>query len=137
MTLAQELKLRGVRFIGRLPYEEIPALYNAADIYLTTPNIDNLPGSILECFASGLPVIATKAGGIPFIATDRITALLVELNDHEAVAARAIELLQTPELASGLVRRAFGEVQKYHWKPVRDQWVSLYREMVDVAAPAL
>ncbi len=130
-ALTRTLKLRGVEFIGKVAYEDVPALYDAADIYITTPNIDNLPGSILECFASGLPVIATKAGGIPYIAADRETALLVNLDDDQAVAACALELLRSPELTSQLTRRALIEVRKYHWKPVREQWVSLYQEMVE------
>ena len=127
----KELKLRAVDFIGRVRYDDIPRIYDQADIYITTPNIDNLPGSILECFASGLPVIATRASGIPYVAHDHQTALLVKLDDHEGVAACAIELLSNPELAAGLTRRAVIEVQKYHWRPIRDQWNLLYRELAE------
>ena len=127
--LAQQLRLRNTRFIGRVPHDEIPDLYDSADIYLTSPNIDCMPGSLLECFASGLPIVATKAGGIPYIARDRETSLLVDINDHEALAARAMELLENPELVERLTDRALEEVQRYHWAPVRDQWAALYKEL--------
>ena len=132
--LAKDLKLKNTRFVGRVPHDQVPALYDSADIYLTTPNIDCMPGSLLECFASGLPVVATKAGGIPYIATDRESALLVDLDDHRAVAARSIELLENPELVETITEGGLCEVQKYHWKPVRDQWAQVYEELAPVPA---
>ncbi len=127
--LATNLKLRNVRFIGRVAHEDIADLYNAVDVYLTSPNIDNMPVSLLECMASGLPIVATKAGGIPYIVRDRETALLVDLNDHEALAARAIELLEDEDLVERLTERGIEEVKRYHWAPVRDEWVALYGEL--------
>lgn len=132
--LAKDLKLKNTTFLGRVPHAQIPALYDSADIYLTTPNIDCMPGSLLECFASGLPVVATKAGGIPYIARDRDSALLVDLDDDQAVAARSIELLENPELVETITRGGLREVQKYHWKPVRDQWAQVYEELAPVRA---
>lgn len=132
--LARDLKLKNTTFLGRVPHAQIPALYDSADIYLTTPNIDCMPGSLLECFASGLPVVATKAGGIPYIARDRDSALLVDLDDDQAVAARSIELLENPELVETITRGGLREVQKYHWKPVRDQWAQVYEELAPVRA---
>jgi glycosyltransferase involved in cell wall biosynthesis len=132
--LARELKLKNTEFIGRVPHSKVPQLYDSADIYLTTPNIDCMPGSLLECFASGLPVVATKAGGIPYIATDRQSALLVDIDDHQAVAARSFELLENPDLVEAITEGGVREVQKYHWRPVRDQWAQVYQELVPVPA---
>ncbi|MBV9157451.1 MAG: glycosyltransferase family 4 protein [Acidobacteriaceae bacterium] len=128
--LAHDLKLQNTRFIGQVARQHVPELYDAADIYLTTPNIDCMPGSLLECLASGLPIIATKAGGIPYIVKDRETALLIDLDDDEALAQRAIELLENEDLVARLTSRGYEEVKRYHWAPVRDQWVALYRELV-------
>ncbi len=133
--LAQELALKNALFIGKVPHSQVPALYDAADIYLTTPNIDCMPGSILECFASGLPVVATKAGGIPYIAQDRYSALLVDLNDHEAVAARSIELLENEDLVDQLTANALAETRRYGWKLIRDEWSALYREVASTTPP--
>jgi len=127
--LARDLKLRNTQFIGRVPHDRVPALYDAADIYLTSPNWDCMPGSLLECFASGLPVIATKAGGIPYIAQDGETALLVDLNDHEAMARAAFRLLEDEELVVRLTSAARVEVQRYDWPLIRDGWLNTYREL--------
>jgi glycosyltransferase involved in cell wall biosynthesis len=128
--LAQDLALKNTQFIGKVPHSKVAALYDAADIYLTTPNIDNLPGSVLECFASGLPVVATKAGGIPYIAKDRYSALLVDINDHAAAAARCIELLENPALVDEITANALAEIKQYGWQPIRDQWSALYRDVL-------
>ncbi|HEV7844552.1 MAG TPA: glycosyltransferase family 4 protein, partial [Pyrinomonadaceae bacterium] len=128
-ALARELELRNVEFIGRVAPERMPELYDAADIYLNSPNIDNMPGSIIEAYASGIPVVTTNAGGIPYIVTDGETGLMVERNDHEAMARAAVRLLEDEELATRIARAAHAECRKYSWASVRDEWLELYREL--------
>jgi glycosyltransferase involved in cell wall biosynthesis len=127
---AGELKLANVRFLGRVPPAEVPALYNAAEIYLTTPNVDCMPGSLLECMASGLPIVATKAGGIPYIVQHEETALLVPLDDDEAVAHCCFRLLDDPQLGRRLAARGRQELARYTPVESRDRWVALYRELL-------
>ncbi len=134
--LACKLQLRGVEFVGRSAPEKIHRLYDEADIYLNSPDIDNMPGSILEAFASGLPVVTTDAGGIPYIVTDRVTGLLVERNDHEAMAERALMLLGDERLALKVAARAREECKKYEWAAVKSQWIDLYYETAGKQSPA-
>lgn len=127
--LAAEMELANTRFIGRVPQEEIPALYNAADVYVTTPNFDCMPGSLLECYASGLPVVATRVGGIPHIVTHEKTGLLIETDDHEGLAAAVLRLLEEPELVERLTGNAQAALQEYEWGAIREQWLGVYREL--------
>jgi glycosyltransferase involved in cell wall biosynthesis len=127
--LARELDLRHTRFTGRVAPASMHELYDAADIYLNSPDIDNMPGSIIESFAAGLPVVTTNAGGIPYIVTDGETGLLVQRGDDEAMAACAIRLLADDGLAQKLVSRAHAECSKYSWARVRDEWLKLYLEV--------
>ena len=127
--LAAVLGLNHVEFIGRVSQEKSPELYASVDIYFTSPNIDNMPLSLLECFAAGVPVVATRVGGIPYILDHERTGLLVERNDHEAMAAAAIRLIEEEGLATRLTEAARVECQKYLWPALRGQWVSLYREL--------
>src|SRR6476620_8076806 len=57
-ALARELDLRNTNFIGSIPQSRVAELYDAADIYLTSPDLDCMPGSLLECYASGVPLVA-------------------------------------------------------------------------------
>lgn len=128
-ALARRLGLRNARFIGRVPHPQVPDLYDAADIYLTSPNIDCMPGSLLECFASGLPVVATRAGGIPYIVAHEQTGLLVDVNDHEAMAACAIRLLEDPDFVERSTRQAYEQLEQYRWPAIRQQWLDTYHDL--------
>ena len=129
--LAGDLSLRNTEFIGRVKPDRMHELYDAADIYLNSPNIDNMPGSIIEAFASGVPVVTTDAGGIPYIVTDGETGMLVQRDDDEALASRAIRLLEDGALASRIASNAREECRKYSWPAVRDEWLKLYREVAE------
>ena len=129
-ALALELKLRNAEFIGFVKFDEMPALYDAADIYLSATSIDNMPSSLTECMASGLNVVTTDGGGaIPYIMTNEVTGLIVNRDDHEALAAAAIRLLKDSELALKLVRNAYESSRKFTWAHIRRDWVNLYREL--------
>ena len=78
-----------------------------------------------------MPVIATNTGGIPYIAENERTALLVDINYHEALAERVFRLLNDEELVVRLTIDAREEVDRYQWSCVRDQWVAAYRELRD------
>jgi len=127
--LAAGLDLRHVRFAGRVPPGDIWRYYAEADIYLQTPNIDNMPASVLEAFASGCPVVSTNAGGVPAILTDGVHGLLVGCDDHEAAAARMLALLSDGLLVARLTAAARASCEQYRWTAVRARWVDLYTRM--------
>lgn len=132
-TLARELNLRQTQFIGFVPFDKMADMYDATDIYLTATDIDNMPGSIIECMAAGVPVVTTDAGGIPYIVTHEETCLMIPRNDHAAMAAAAVRLLEDEELALQLTRQARTSVRKFTWESVRHEWLNLYFELVPAA----
>jgi glycosyltransferase involved in cell wall biosynthesis len=134
--LAQELRLENVTFAGRVPPDDIWRYYAEADLYLQTPDIDNMPASVLEAFASGCPVVATNAGGVPAILTHDLHGLLVPCNDHQAAADAMIRLIDEPALARRLADAALDSCTRYQWSSVRGQWVALYRRLVRPRAVA-
>jgi len=135
--LARELSLRNTEFIGRVEQARMPELCERACIYLNSSNIDNMPGSLIEAYAAGLPVVTTDAGGIPYILKHEETGLMVSRGDHEALAASAIRLLEDDGLAQSLTANALAACQTYSWAAVRDEWLKLYFELAheDSAAP--
>jgi glycosyltransferase involved in cell wall biosynthesis len=129
LRLCEQLELRGVTFVGRIPPTTMGGQYDAADIYLNSPNIDNMPISILEAFACGLPVVSTDAGGIPYIVRDGENGLLVPCNDDAALAAAAIRLLESPEFGLKLARKAREEsLSLYSWPRVKSEWEQMFSE---------
>jgi glycosyltransferase involved in cell wall biosynthesis len=129
-ALARGLKLRNCKFIGFVAFDEMPALYDSADIYLSATNIDNMPSSLTESMASGLNVVTTDGGGaIPYIMTNEVSGLIVDRDDHQALAAGAIRLLKDGELAIKLARNAHEASKKFTWPHIRDEWLKIYREL--------
>ena len=118
-----------VSFAGRIDNARIPALYGSADCVLNPSTVDNMPISILEAYASAVPVVSTDAGGIPDIAQDGVSARLVGVGDHQAMGAAAVEVLSQPELARRLTGAGREEAARYAWHEVGPQWMQLYREL--------
>jgi len=127
---SERMTLRNVEFFGRVEHSRMPEFYAEADVYLNSPYVDNMPNSILEAYACGLPVVSSNAGGIPYIVRDGESGLLVPPRDPSALARAALRLFHEPGLAASLAAQGLREVQeRYAWARVRDQWVDLYREL--------
>lgn len=118
-----------VIFHGVIPHSRIQDYYRQNDIFLNSSNVDNLPGTILEAFACGLPVISTKAGGIPYMIEDGKTGLLVEKNDHEAMAEKALFLIENQKAAADLVKKARKECERYSAEAVRTVLISIFERL--------
>jgi glycosyltransferase involved in cell wall biosynthesis len=128
-ALAATLALRNVTFAGRVPSDDIWRCYADADIYVQSPNVDNMPISLLEAWASGLPVVSTEAGGVPAIVRHGETGLLAPLNDHAAIADHVLRLLDDPGMAEHLARRGREAVSACTWPRVRASWLEAYRSL--------
>ena len=127
--LAASLGLRNVRFAGRVPQDEIWRAYAEADVYVQSPDIDNMPSSILEAFASGNPVVSTDAGGVPAIVRHGVNGLLAPRDDHRSLASLVLRLMAEPDLAATLAEAGRRDCERYRWPAVRRQWLELYREV--------
>ena len=129
--LAQRMGIAAqVRFSGRLDREQMAVLYRDAHLMLNASRVDNMPNAVLEALASGVPVISTRAGGIPFMVKDGHTAMLVAVDDAAAMAAAAIEVLENHDLRARLVAAGLVEVQRYQWSRVRDALLATYTETI-------
>jgi glycosyltransferase involved in cell wall biosynthesis len=127
--LAGELNIEHIEFPGRVEQSEMPKIYDRADVYLNSSIVDNMPLSIIEAFACGLPVVSTDAGGISYIVTDGETGLLVKTNDYKALAEQAIRLLEDKDLAEKIIRKASTESSKYTWQNIHVEWLKLYESL--------
>lgn len=104
-----------VRFPGRLDRQQVAALYREADVALNPSTVDNMPNSVLEALASGVPVVSTAVGGVPFIVEDGRSALLVPPRNPEAMAGAVLRLLENPDRARDLVRAGLARVTQFTW----------------------
>jgi glycosyltransferase involved in cell wall biosynthesis len=118
-SLVSTLDLRNVLFLGHVAHRDLPAIYDQCDILLNASRVDNFPASLIEASASGLVIVSTDAGGIPFIYQHGKTALLVKPGDWEELASAVGEVLREPLLARRLAREAAKMVRQFEWKNVR------------------
>ena len=115
-----------VSFSGRIDNQFIGALYQDADCMLNPSTVDNMPISILEAMASGVPVVSTDAGGIPDMVDNGVTGLLVPVGDHRAMAAAVLRVLDDSEFVKAMCAAALAQVQQYAWPEIREKWRQAY-----------
>jgi phosphatidylinositol alpha-1,6-mannosyltransferase len=113
-----------VRLLGFVPEGDLPALYNAVDLFVLASRrydllVEGFGIACVEAAASGLPVIASRSGGLPEAVREGETGLLVEPDDPAAVAAAAIRLLGDRSLAAHLGAAGRAAVEAYYnWERV-------------------
>lgn len=114
--LANELRIpENIRIRGAVPRDEIPEILDQADILLNTSRVDNTPVSVIEAMASGVCVVSTNVGGIPYLIDSGRDGLLVPPGDERAMAAAVSSLLRSPELARTLAANGRRRALTFDW----------------------
>lgn len=132
--LAQALSLRNVRFIGGVDPASMPDLYDSHSVFLNSSFVDNQPLSVLEAMASGMPVVSTPIGDIPNMVQDGESATLVPAGDPYAMAKAATLLLEQPERAALMAKRAKESLMQYDWSNVGPAWDGTYRRLASASS---
>ena len=128
--LIGELKLAGsTTILGKVPKSEVNYWLDRGDIFINTTNFDNTPVSVLEALASGLCVVSTDVGGLPYLLEHGEDALLVPPDDPAAMAAQVRRLLVEPALAGKISRRARKKAELFDRRAVFPRWEALFDEV--------
>ena len=121
--------LASVRFAGPVDNAAMPALYQASDIVLNPSLADNMPISVLEALACGIPVVSTNVGGIPALLQDGVTALLVPPGDPAAMAQAILALLRDPSRAQRLADAGLAHAATFGWPGIAPRLAAHYRRI--------
>lgn len=124
MKIVQDLNLP-IIFPGLVPKNEWIELSKRYDIFLNTTNFDNMPVSVMEAMALGLPVVSTNVGGIPFLIDSDVNGVLVDPNKPRDFVGAIQDLCDNPSKAQNISRNARNTVEKFDWKVVKEQWTNL------------
>lgn len=119
-----------VNVIKGVKKEEIPEYLNLYDIFINTSKIDNFPVTVLEAMASGLCVISTKVGGIPYLIKDGENGLLVNPENYEEIFNSIENLYKNPDLCKKLSINAKDTATKYSWDEIYPLWENLFNSNV-------
>jgi glycosyltransferase involved in cell wall biosynthesis len=124
-----------MRFAGFIPEDDLPACYQAADLFvLPTQALEGFGLITLEALASGLPVVGTPVGGTPEILGQFDSRLLTTGPDAAALAdgiGRGLTLVRAE--GSALAERCRAFALRYDWERIVDQYEALYAELVESA----
>ncbi|HSV36906.1 MAG TPA: glycosyltransferase family 4 protein [Ramlibacter sp.] len=120
-----------VKVLGWLPRDEIEQLYAAADVLAMPSRWEGLPIVAIEAMRAGLPVVATRVGGIPEAVEDGVTGRLVDVDSPSQLAAALGGLDRaTLRLMGAQGRRRFEE--QFRIERVVRELDALYRECAPV-----
>lgn len=111
-----------VTFTGKLTKNEWTALAKDCTVFINTTNFDNMPVSVIEAMALGLPVVSTNVGGLPYLIAHERDGLLVPPNKAEAFVHAIKRLARQPVFAESLAFNARKQVERFDWESVRLQW---------------
>lgn len=135
--MIDEIKRRGlddsVLIIPGLKPDDplLPSAYKSAEMFVLPTANEPFGIVILEAWAAGTPVIATRVGGIPGFTTDRENILLSEDNNDAMLISKMEQLAGNSELRKKLSENGFTEVSaRYDWSVIADRVLSIYEDIL-------
>ena len=119
-----------IRFPGFLDHAGKIREFANADVYLNTNRIDNMPVSVLEAWAMGVPVVATNVGGLPYLIETDKTGLLVSDGNVEEMANAVKSLLKDQDLTERISAHGRLQAELSAWSCVRTNWEQVFEQII-------
>jgi glycosyltransferase involved in cell wall biosynthesis len=139
-ALRQQLESQAARlglYPGYLEFRggisDMGPVYQQADVCVLTSDYEGTPNVLLEAMASGLPVVATKVGGVPEIVRHGTTGFVIERDDARGLESALEQLISNASLRLGMGRRARDYVEDNHSLERLPQYLD---NLYDFALPA-
>lgn len=121
-----------IDFIGKVPNDKIPVYMKAADVFVLPSLSEGFPVTLLEAMAAGLPILATKVGGIPEIIKDEENGFLVQPANSSDIAKKVIDLLADKEKMEIMKQNNKEKAKNYDWDAIVKQLVTIYHDIQKV-----
>lgn len=102
-----------VEIVGLVPYEQVNEFYSDSDMYVFSSSCENMPNTLTEPMASGLPIACSNMGVMPEILGDG--GLYYNPLDVDSIVSTLEKLLLDPKLRGEIAKRAFHKAQSYSW----------------------
>jgi glycogen(starch) synthase len=135
--LGRRLGLSGrVTFLGFVDHDRVPALLRGADVLVMPSRYEELGTAVVEAMHSGVPVVATRTGGIPDVIQDGVSGLLVEPGDVDGLAGAVDRMLADPAQRRRWGERGRHRVADFRWDRLAVRVLEVYGEALCDAEPS-
>ncbi|WP_116523998.1 glycosyltransferase family 4 protein [Seonamhaeicola aphaedonensis] len=111
-----------VRFTGKLSKEAWITLSKEYNVFINTTNFDNMPVSVIEAMALGLPVVSTNVGGIPYLIEHNKEGILVPPHNPQAFVSAIKTIIDDDMLRNNIINNARKKVEQFDWDHVKTLW---------------
>ena len=115
-----------VVFAGKVSHEKIPEYMASADVFVLPSLSEGFGMAVVEAMAMGLPVIASRVGGLPWIIRDGENGFLVEPRNPRDIAEKITLLLTNDNLRAYMSKRNIEEARKYSWEKIVEKLEKVY-----------
>jgi len=117
-----------VRFLGFV--QDVRPLYEACDAFVLASQTEGMPIAVLEAMALGLPIVASRVGGIPLMLDDETEALLVEPNDYRSLYETLRRLVADEPLRTKIAQAARARFERdYTAERMAESYIRLYDDV--------
>ena len=115
--------------------DDVRGLLSVADVFLLPSAQESFGLAALEAMACGVPVVASRVGGLPEVITDGLTGYLRDPDDQEGMAAAVLDLLDNPSLRQRVAHLARASVvDRFDEDRVVPMYEALYERLLTVPA---
>ena len=119
-------------FLGWICGADKERLFQEAGMLCLTSKHEAMPMGVMEAMAHGLPVVATRVGGVPQLIDDGVNGLLMDVGDEQALSALLMELAASPERRSELGAAARQKmVQGFSVEASIERLLGIYEELFE------
>ncbi len=130
-ALASDLGIaERVRFVDPVPHEDLAAYYRAADVLVMPSRSETFGLVAAEAQACGLPVVASRVGGLPSVVADSEAGILVSGFEPASFAAALTAVLNHPDWAARLGEGASAWAKRFSWPATANRLLELYDGIV-------
>ncbi len=129
--LIRELALENyVKFLGKVPDEDLVKLYNFADLFATASTVELQGLVVMEAMASGLPIVSSDGMALPELVRDGINGLIFPSGDYAAAAEKILTVLGNKKLSEGMGRKSLELIAEHDFERSLDQYENIYGKAI-------
>jgi L-malate glycosyltransferase len=125
--LAKKLNiLDKINFIGPIPNVKLKYYYNTHDIYVNTTKYESFGLSLIEAASSGIPIVSTSVGEIPYMWKNEFDIMLIESFSQIEMANQITKLFENIDLRQFLIDNARNKAMQFSWNLIKPNWIDLF-----------